>query len=120
MKPINAENHFPWYIDSSDTDNIDCQCGHPCDGIAGWADHITKETEMDFVSTAQKFIECWDDTMLSDSVAQQLRCEEVEALADMLRALGATAAAARWIDAHAVGDECEDMHCRCVTCGVLA
>jgi len=22
-----VEQHFPWYVDSADTDNLDCQCG---------------------------------------------------------------------------------------------
>jgi hypothetical protein len=43
MKPIDAEQHFPWYADYHDTTFIDCQCGAPCDGIAGWATHISGE-----------------------------------------------------------------------------
>lgn len=36
------ENHFPWYVDSSDTDNIDCDCGAACDGVGGWATHMAQ------------------------------------------------------------------------------
>lgn len=43
MTPLEAERHFPWYIDAADTTNIDCQCGEPCDGVAGWATHITNQ-----------------------------------------------------------------------------
>jgi hypothetical protein len=115
MKPITVETHFPWYIDSSDTENIDCQCGHPCNGIAGWADHITKELAMP-TGPLQTFAEVWSCRHLVNDLARQMRCEEVEALAGMLRVLGATKGAADWIDAHAAGDDCDDMHCRCETC----
>ena len=115
MKAIAVEHHFPWYIDSSDTSNIDCQCGHPCDGIGGWADHITKELTMPS-GPLQTFAEVWSSDHLAGDLGEKLRCEEVEALAGLLRVLGATTAAADWIDAHAVGDECEDTHCLCDDC----
>jgi hypothetical protein len=116
MKAIAAEHHFPWYIDSSDTSNIDCQCGHPCDGIAGWADHTAKETTMSFIEAAQKFVAAWSDQHLADNIAKGLRCEEVEALADILSALGACAAGGTWIEAHSYGDDCGDTHCLCDDC----
>lgn len=41
-----VENHFPWYVDSSDTDNLDCQCGYRVSGgIAEWADHVAAVLE---------------------------------------------------------------------------
>lgn len=34
-------NHFPWYIDSDDTTNIDCECGERIGGgITEWAVHV--------------------------------------------------------------------------------
>jgi hypothetical protein len=116
MKAIAAEHHFPWHIDSSDTSNIDCQCGHPCDGIAGWADHTAKETTMSFIEAAQRFIEEFSNGTLANDVADKLSCDEVEALTGMLTALGATTAAANWIEQHSFGDECDDTHCRCDDC----
>lgn len=116
MQPIAAENHFPWYIDAADTTNIDCQCGQPCDGMAGWATHITKETTVSFIEHAQKFGDAFSSENLATDLGDKLTCDEVEALAGMLRVLGATSAAATWIERHAVGDECEDMHCCCVDC----
>ena len=35
-----VEQHFPWYVDSSDTDNLDCQCGEKLAGIGAWASHL--------------------------------------------------------------------------------
>lgn len=43
MNPLQAEQHFPWYVDYTDTTNIDCQCGQTCAGMAGWATHITHQ-----------------------------------------------------------------------------
>lgn len=38
------EAHFPWYVDSCDTDNIDCQCGHPISGgLAEWSTHVAEQ-----------------------------------------------------------------------------
>ena len=69
-----------------------------------------------FMEAAQKFVEAWSDGHLAGDLATKLRCEEVEALAEMLTALGATTAAAEWIDLQAPGDECDDTHCRCDEC----
>lgn len=119
MKAAAVERHFPWYVDPTDTDNLDCQCGARCDGIAGWATHITQEIPVSFVEDTQKFVEIWSDSLLAQNIGTLLRCEEVEALAGMLRALGATTAGGDWIDAHAPGDECDDMHCVCIECGAV-
>ena len=116
MKAIAVEHHFPWYIDSSDTSNIDCQCGHPCDGMAGWATHLTGVMNVSFIEKSMKFVEVWGDAHLAGDLAGKLRCAEVEALAEMLTALGASLEAATWIDLHAPSDECDDMHCRCDDC----
>ncbi|MFC4245074.1 hypothetical protein ACFOYW_17030 [Gryllotalpicola reticulitermitis] len=43
-------------------------------------------------------------------VGPRLTCSEVEALAVILRALGAPEAAARWLDGHAVDDEVDELH----------
>ncbi|AYG05560.1 hypothetical protein D7I44_17835 (plasmid) [Gryllotalpicola protaetiae] len=42
--------------------------------------------------------------------APRLTCSEVEALALIFRALGSPEAAARWIDAHALDDEVDELH----------
>lgn len=47
---------------------------------------------------------------LAGDVAPQLSCEEVEALAGMLRALGEPASADMWINAHAETDDEGDAH----------
>ncbi|MFK0172639.1 hypothetical protein ACIQU5_27965 [Streptomyces sp. NPDC090306] len=45
------------------------------------------------------------DQQLADEVAKHFTCTEAEAVADLLRALGADTAATNWIDAH-TDDEC--------------
>jgi hypothetical protein len=117
MKAITIEGHFPWYADPDDTTNIDCQCGQPCDGLAGWSTHIANETTVGFVEAAQKFIKSWGSSTLALDLGRLFPCKEVEALAGMLTALGATAAGQAWIDAHSPDDGCEDMHCGCGECG---
>lgn len=49
----------------------------------------------------------WDT---AGDVAATLNCSEVDALADLLRAAGATDTAAVWIERHAEGDEEGDAH----------
>jgi hypothetical protein len=123
MKPIDAEQHFPWYADSDDTTFIDCQCGAPCDGIAGWATHISEETEQPMSSPTplRTFAEVWSRADLIHDLAEKLRCEEVEALAGIIRrVLGSVSAADDWIGVHAAGDDCDDMHCQCGICAVDA
>lgn len=127
MQPIKAERHFPWYVDSADTDNLDCQCGSKCDGIAGWATHISTELTRGTAMTAvnmfaqihdatDKFVAEWTTGYLADDIAAKLRCEEVEALAELLTAIGHTEAAQYWLTAHAGGDDCGDQHCICAHC----
>ncbi|WP_369228428.1 hypothetical protein AB5J52_48125 (plasmid) [Streptomyces sp. R39] len=55
------------------------------------------------------FADTWCGTLTAD-IAQLLKCEEVDVLAGLLRALGAEQAAAEWIEAHARADEHEDSH----------
>ena len=38
------EGHFPWYVDSCDTDNLDCQCGWTTNqGIQAWSTHLAEQ-----------------------------------------------------------------------------
>lgn len=53
---------------------------------------------------------------LMDDIATHLTCSEVEALADLLVALGEQRLSELWIRAHAEGDDCGDMHCLCNIC----
>ncbi len=50
------------------------------------------------------------DTDLVSDTAESFRCEEVEAFAAVLRALGFAEAANAWIIAHASGDDSDDDH----------
>ncbi|MGK5697756.1 hypothetical protein ACSNOJ_33530 [Streptomyces sp. URMC 128] len=59
---------------------------------------------------ADAFTDAWCTTAIASDVAASLRCTEVDALADLLRALGAEQAAAEWTDAHAQDDEPNDRH----------
>lgn len=61
----------------------------------------------------EQFKETWGDLHLAGDIASKLTCIEVEALADVFRTFGAAESAEAWISAHAEGDECGDMHCRC-------
>ncbi|MGC9540192.1 hypothetical protein [Streptomyces sp. UG1] len=58
---------------------------------------------------AEQFADTWCGR-LTDDVGPILNCDEVEALAALLRALGAEQAADEWIDTHAQGDEPGDDH----------
>ncbi|WP_405657744.1 hypothetical protein [Streptomyces sp. NBC_00079] len=58
---------------------------------------------------ARDFADTWCGVLTAD-IAARLNCEEVDVLADLLRALGAEQAADEWIDAHAVDDEPGDAH----------
>lgn len=134
MTPLRAEQHFPWYVDATDTDNIDCQCGTPCNGIGAWATHITNQlthkgdnmNDVDHFSTtiaaAKHFITTWaaseNGPHLANDIADKLRCDEVEALAGLLEALGQQESAKQWIIAHSVSDDCDDQHCTCKNCNV--
>lgn len=57
-----------------------------------------------------RFTGTWSATDLAGDVAASLSCEEVDALAGLLRALGEPAAADCWIDMHAEGDDEGDRH----------
>ncbi|MDG9709777.1 hypothetical protein [Streptomyces sp. DH10] len=61
---------------------------------------------------ADAFTDAWCTTVITSDVAASLGCTEVDALADMLRALGAEQAADEWTDAHAQDDEPNDRHFR--------
>ena len=56
------------------------------------------------------FSEVFEVGDFAGDVGPRMSCTEVEALAGMLRAVGAAAAAATWIEAHAVEDEDGDAH----------
>lgn len=124
--PLRCEHHFPWYIDSADTDNIDCQCGQPCDGIAGWATHISNQLQggpMDemaqltnVIYAIDRFKRAWTDHHLANNIATYLTCNELESLAGLLDILGMHDASETWITEHAKGDECDDQHCTCSEC----
>ncbi|HUU96790.1 MAG TPA: hypothetical protein VM487_13715 [Phycisphaerae bacterium] len=130
MKPIEAEQHFPWYADPDDTTFIDCQCGAPCDGIAEWATHITDQFAQErktmnvnsirMYRMFDQFIETWGSSYLAGDLGDKLRCEEVDVLAGLLRAFGADAAADSWIASHALADECGDAHCLCANCATAS
>ncbi len=64
----------------------------------------------------QKFLDNWSTRFLADDIADKLRCEEAEALAGMLRVLGADEAATYWLTQHSSGDECGDSHHSCELC----
>jgi hypothetical protein len=58
----------------------------------------------------QAFTDAWCNTVITSDVAASLGCTEVDALAELLRALGAEQAADEWIDAHSEDDEPNDAH----------
>lgn len=70
----------------------------------------TTTTTID-TSAAAIFTEVFAAGDFAGDVGPRMTCTEVEALAGMLRAVGADAAAATWIDAHAVEDEDGEAHC---------
>jgi hypothetical protein len=51
-----------------------------------------------------------DTVSIPADIAASLGCTEVDALTDLLRALGAEQAADEWIDAHAEDDDPRDGH----------
>jgi hypothetical protein len=59
---------------------------------------------------ADAFTDAWCTTVITSDVAASLGCTEVDALTDLLRALGAEQAADEWTDAHAQDDEPNDPH----------
>ena len=95
MNPLTYEKHFPWYVDPTDTANIDCQCGHHCDGTAGWATHINHQIGTQMIAdehrietTAKVYLSFntqtgrWvvdpmtmDGTQLDNSTVEDTECE---------------------------------------------
>lgn len=64
-------------------------------------------------SDVVRFLVVFDDQMLAGDVGPRFTCAEVEALAGMLRAVGAEGAAAAWIEGHSWGgDDIDDLHRR--------
>lgn len=60
-----------------------------------------------------RFLDAFDGQMLAGDVGPRFTCGEVEALAGMLRAVGAEGAAAAWIEKHSWGDgDIDDLHRR--------
>lgn len=58
------------------------------------------------------FRKVWSRSDLAGDLGERLTCTEVEALAELLTALGAPEAAAVWLEAHADGDDPDDAHYR--------
>ena len=58
------------------------------------------------------FTDVFEEADLAQDIGPRLTCGEVEALSEMLRAVGATAAADYWIEAHAATDDEGDSHRR--------
>ena len=61
-------------------------------------------------TAAATFTEVFAAGDFAGDVGPRMTCTEVDALAGMLRAVGADAAAETWIEAHAVEDEDGDAH----------
>jgi hypothetical protein len=59
---------------------------------------------------ARNFTDAWNATDTLSDIAATLDCTEADALADLLRALGAHWAADMWLDAHAESDEPRERH----------
>ena len=59
---------------------------------------------------AATFAEVFGDGLLAFEVGPRMTCTEVEALAGMLRAVGADTAADHWIEGHAADDDEGDAH----------
>ena len=58
------------------------------------------------------FVDVFEEADLARDMGPRFTCGEVEALSNLLRAVGATAAADYWIEAHAATDEEGAGHCR--------
>ena len=58
------------------------------------------------------FVDVFEEADLARDMGPRFTCGEVEALSNLLRAVGAAAAADYWIEAHAATDEEGDSHCR--------
>lgn len=73
-------------------------------------------TLVDVMSTVEQFCETWGGGHLSCDVADKLTCIEAEALAELFAAFGDERSAQQWVRDHSWGDDCGDLHCRCVDC----
>ncbi|WP_104081087.1 hypothetical protein [Cryobacterium sp. Y11] len=67
-------------------------------------------TTMIDTDAAATFTEVFAAGDFAGDVGPRMSCTEVDALAGMLRAVGADTAAATWIDAHAAADDEGDSH----------
>jgi hypothetical protein len=59
---------------------------------------------------AHHFAQVFDDVMIADHVGTSFNCQEVDALARLLKAAGKEDAAVTWLECHAEGDEYGDAH----------
>jgi hypothetical protein len=57
------------------------------------------------------FVDVFEEADLARDIGPRLTCGEVEALSNLLRAVGATTAADYWIEVHADTDNEGDRHC---------
>lgn len=57
-----------------------------------------------------EFARKWADGVLANDLSGKLTCSELDALADLLAALGEDSAAQAWTDSHALHDEEGDAH----------
>lgn len=57
-----------------------------------------------------EFARKWADGVLANDLSGKLTCSELDALADLLAALGEEGAAKAWTESHALHDEDGDAH----------
>ncbi|MGO2047609.1 MAG: hypothetical protein ACTH2X_10215 [Brachybacterium tyrofermentans] len=60
--------------------------------------------------TLHEFARTWTTGMLTDDLSGKLTCSELDALADLLTAIGEESAAQAWTASHALHDEDGDTH----------
>lgn len=65
-------------------------------------------TQISNSEDALRFTAAFERVELADEIGPQLKCEEVDALAGLLRALGEPAAAKTWISSYASADDHAD------------
>lgn len=63
-----------------------------------------------------EFLDCWGRGYLAHDIGTSLTCTEAEAIACLFLSVGRPLDAQTWIESHAEGDDCGDMHCRCTDC----
>ena len=71
---------------------------------------MTDQRSNKIVQAAKAFAETFADIWLAENIAQRFTCDELEALCELLNAAGQNAAAERWREVHAEGDEPGDDH----------